>query len=526
MNSKQQKSGSVTAPPEGAESSERDYRRLLAFLKLASGFNLAIARCNVPSKRQKLIQRATEDASSNGIRVLKIDIAKTFNGDLISAVKSQCPAMEDKTRWALMITGIDDLIYKSKNAEKTAEMSRPPFVAQLNYDRERIAGELPFPFVLWLETEAWSLLLREAPDLSRWVSARFDFGVRKSDEPFIERLVDKRDYVLGRPPEETGLELADVKGLLDELKLQKSANDPQIRSRKLGLLLALADRYVWTSRPAEALSPLHEAMELAMELHDHRAEANALGNLGNAYADLGETRNAIEFYEKALAIDREIGDRRGEGNALRNLGNAYYQLGETRKAIEFYEKALAIDREIGDRRGEGNDLGNLGIAYADLGETRKAIEFYEQALAIELEIGDRRGEGNGFGNLGNAYAALGETRKAIEFYEQHLVIAREIGDRRGEGNALGNLGSAYADLGETRKAIEFYEQHLVIARKIGDRHGEASSLFNASLAFHELGDTQKAIAWARDALRIYTEIESPHAEKTRRQLREWGSTNL
>ena len=486
MNSKQQKSGSVTAPPEGAESSERDYRRLLAFLKLASGFNLAIARCNVPSKRQKLIQRATEDASSNGIRVLKIDIAKTFNGDLISAVKSQCPAMEDKTRWALMITGIDDLIYKSKNAEKTAEMSRPPFVAQLNYDRERIAGELPFPFVLWLETEAWSLLLREAPDLSRWVSARFDFGVRKSDEPFIERLVDKRDYVLGRPPEETGLELADVKGLLDELKLQKSANDPQIRSRKLGLLLALADRYVWTSRPAEALSPLHEAMELAMELHDHRAEANALGNLGNAYADLGETRNAIEFYEKALAIDREIGDRRGEGN----------------------------------------DLGNLGIAYADLGETRKAIEFYEQALAIELEIGDRRGEGNGFGNLGNAYAALGETRKAIEFYEQHLVIAREIGDRRGEGNALGNLGSAYADLGETRKAIEFYEQHLVIARKIGDRHGEASSLFNASLAFHELGDTQKAIAWARDALRIYTEIESPHAEKTRRQLREWGSTNL
>ena len=33
-----------------------------------------------------------------------------------------------------------------------------------------------------------------------------------------------------------------------------------------------------------------------------------------AYADLGELRRAIEFYEQGLVIEREIGDRRGEGN--------------------------------------------------------------------------------------------------------------------------------------------------------------------------------------------------------------------
>jgi tetratricopeptide (TPR) repeat protein len=77
-----------------------------------------------------------------------------------------------------------------------------------------------------------------------------------------------------------------------------------------------------------------------------------------------------------LVITREIGDLRGEGNALGNLGLAYADLGETCKAIEFYEQRLAIACEIGDRRGEGNALGNLGLAYADLGETRQAIEFY------------------------------------------------------------------------------------------------------------------------------------------------------
>ena len=97
---------------------------------------------------------------------------------------------------------------------------------------------------------------------------------------------------------------------------------------------------------------------------------------------LSEPRKAIEYYEQALDIAREIGDRRGEGADLGNLGNAYSDLGEARKAIEYYEQALAIAREIGDRRGEGDDLGNLGSAYADLGEARKAIEYYEQALAI------------------------------------------------------------------------------------------------------------------------------------------------
>ena len=37
--------------------------------------------------------------------------------------------------------------------------------------------------------------------------------------------------------------------------------------------------------------------------------------MGLAYADLGEVRKAIEYYNQALAIIREIGDRRGEGAA-------------------------------------------------------------------------------------------------------------------------------------------------------------------------------------------------------------------
>ncbi len=218
--------------------------------------------------------------------------------------------------------------------------------------------------------------------------------------------------------------------------------------------------------PRDFIRWLEAALSAARQLKDHAAEGSHLGNLGIAYANLGETRRAIEFFEQQLVITREIGDRRGEGNVLGNLGNAYADLGETRRAIEFHEQALTALRDLGDRRGEGSVLGNLGLAYAALGETRRAIEFYEQALVIDREIGDRRGEGNVLGNLGLAYAALGETRRAIEFYEQRLDIAREIGDRRGEGNALGNLGNAYKNLGETEKAMVSMEAAVKIFEEI------------------------------------------------------------
>jgi tetratricopeptide (TPR) repeat protein len=193
-------------------------------------------------------------------------------------------------------------------------------------------------------------------------------------------------------------------------------------------------------------------------------------------------RLQIEWLNAALLASQILKDREGEGIHFGNLGLAYADLGDARKAVEFHEQALTIDREIGDRRGEGADLGNLGIAYHSLGEVKKAIEFYEQQLLINREIGERRGEGGALNNLGLAYADLGDARKAIQFYEQKLVLVREIGERRGEGNALFNIGLALHDLEEKDKAIELMNQALVIFEAI-----ESPSAENARNVLKEWG---------------------------------------
>ena len=97
-------------------------------------------------------------------------------------------------------------------------------------------------------------------------------------------------------------------------------------------------------------------------------------------------RRAIEYHEQALAISREIGDRRGEGNDLGNLGNAYKNLGEVRRAIGYYEQALVIAREIGDRRGEAFLCWNLGLLYED-SDPARAAELMRVCVEYEREIG-------------------------------------------------------------------------------------------------------------------------------------------
>lgn len=138
--------------------------------------------------------------------------------------------------------------------------------------------------------------------------------------------------------------------------------------------------------PRQKIAWLENGLEAAKELKHRSIEGDHLGNLGNAYADLGETRKAIGHYEQALAIAKEIGDRRNEGAWLGNLGNAYAALGETRKAIEHYGQRLIIAREIGDRRGEANALFNSSLALFELGKNSEAIEKAESALQIFVQI--------------------------------------------------------------------------------------------------------------------------------------------
>lgn len=543
-----------------AESASLEYHRLLAFLELASGFNLALAICNLPALREQLIRDIRDDAGRFGVKVAEVKLSADSFRDFANAVQNGLGELANEKHLAVMIVGVDELIYQPGDENALIAGRRPGPVARLNLDRERIASDLPLPLVLWVERETATVLLSKAPDLSQWISARFDFA---GLEPPFAQLVESDQRAMGQPAERTEADITEFRGLLDQLARLPQTDDPVALRTRLAVLNTLGDRYMRVSdfgqaRKAwlEALdvatrlgqrrsqaAPLanlgvasfaqgeypqaieyhQQALNIAREIEDRRGEEITLGNLGLAYHALGEFRRAIDYFELALGIARMIGDERGEGNVLGNLGLAFNSLGEYDRAIVHFSQALEVARRIGDRRGELNALGNLGNGSRELGNYRRAIEYYERALEMAREVGDRLREGNALGSLGVTYNALRDYRRAIAYHEQYLKIARDIGDRRGEGNALGNLGNTYQALGEHARAAEYHQQNLRIAREIGDLRGEANALWNLSQALDELGDRRRAIANAEAALRIFEQIESPFAATAKTLLESWRS---
>src|SRR5271157_6187725 len=135
------------AAPNAAldEATEKSYQKLLAFLDLASGSTLAIAHCNLPSLRKEILQRVSADAAAKGVTVNEVDISSSYSGDFVAAIKAQLGGLPPGSRMAVMLIGIDGLIYQSASQENLVGEGRTPFIARLNFDRERIARDLPFP---------------------------------------------------------------------------------------------------------------------------------------------------------------------------------------------------------------------------------------------------------------------------------------------------------------------------------------------------------------------------------------------
>lgn len=257
--------------------------------------------------------------------------------------------------------------------------------------------------------------------------------------------------------------------------------------------------------PLEYMEWINAALLAARHINNKSAEGTHLGNIGLAYAALGDARRAIEYYEQAIKIFHRTEERQRLANQMNNLGLAYSQLGDPRKALGYHNKALAIARAYGDRLHEGERLGNIGLTYYELGHFRKAIEYHNKALEIAREMKNISGEGDNLGNLGLAYHDLGDVRKAIAYYEQALTISRSIEDSRSEEKDLSNLGLAYLDLGFAKKSIEYFRRALIISRKIGDRGFEGAHLGNIGLAYFSLGETSKSIKFSERTLAICRE---------------------
>ena len=166
-----------------------------------------------------------------------------------------------------------------------------------------------------------------------------------------------------------------------------------------------------TGRAAEADSAAQRMLRLAQQAGARSEEARALGLLTFHQADLAA---ALSLYRQALAINESAGNLGGRANAIGNMGALYAELGLDRHARRLCE---AVRGQLG---AEGNlfNLWNLFESELDLGDIAAARTIAAEATALLHVLKLRRHVGVVPYQAGRILACEGQWNDAAHLLEQ------------------------------------------------------------------------------------------------------------
>ncbi len=263
-----------------------------------------------------------------------------------------------------------------------------------------------------------------------------------------------------------------------------------------------------------------------------------VGNIqgGTMFANLGDTRGALESEERALALRRQIVTSAPEDyDAKKDLALSYrtvgileWETGDMQSALSQVDKALQILDPIAGKpsapdglRGElAKTHDYIGRILADKGDAKEAQDHYATSIGLfeELLRADptnqqllrslsvmREQVGTAFMLTGDLNDALASHQEALKLREQLSAAAPLNADyQRTIAVSLYNIGEVLSALGRTRDALESYRRDAVVAEKLFTAD-PANDEYRGDVSYSHIriGDMLDKLGRPTEALRDY-----------------------
>ncbi|MFN8463911.1 MAG: tetratricopeptide repeat protein [Caldilineaceae bacterium] len=310
-----------------------------------------------------------------------------------------------------------------------------------------------------------------------------------------------------------------IKHYLQALEIYRTLDDTRGISYSLD---KLGEAYLYQGDIAAALSCHEEQLDLAAPV----SEGEAAARLGHGVVHLHQgcpqeairwLEQAVEILESQILISRKADDKEAEarigallGSALGNLGLAYAESGDTRHAVTLYRQRLELARRVGDVKGESNGVANLGRALADLDEGDDAVMMCREALKFRKEIGYRVGEAQGY--LGYAYSAAKKNRSALYWCEKALEEPQTTLAPRAMCRAHIDMSLVLLAVKRPDEAAVHAEEAVILANQHGYRLQLADALWALAQA-QEGTPGVSSVQCAEQALVHFMQIGHPRAQE-------------
>lgn len=254
------------------------------------------------------------------------------------------------------------------------------------------------------------------------------------------------------------------------------------------------------------------------------ALCRALIDLCAADASLGDYAEAAEAGERALELARELDDGPAEAEALRVLGTLNWHLGENRKALVLLQKSLAIKSLSGDIWDKARSRNNIAVTMLFLGERARALVHFRAALFGFREAADKTAAAQTLNNMGELQMQAGELIAARRSFEECLSFLEVGGSRHERATVRTILAESLTEAGDSAAALVRFRTALSEFRSLGDRKGQAEALVGIGEAYWRLGSAEESGRHLLEALKIAQDMGTAHQEV--QALRRLGRADL
>ena len=171
--------------------------------------------------------------------------------------------------------------------------------------------------------------------------------------------------------------------------------------------------------------------EESLDAEVHRAElARVLVERGYVAYRLNERSRAMELTSKALQLAEELGDPAAEAQAHNNLGMIAKHHGDLRHARSEFEQAVGLAEASEQVPSIIAVKNNLALVYAE-DQPDRAMTLTEEALELSRQQGDRHREAALLSNLADLLHAAGNSADAMTRVEESVAIYADIGIQEG-----------------------------------------------------------------------------------------------
>lgn len=208
------------------------------------------------------------------------------------------------------------------------------------------------------------------------------------------------------------------------------------------------------NKPNAGLDMYQEYLEKIPGLEKENITANLHLYAGDAYTNLGDSKKAIDLYQKSLAITREAGHKDRMGVSLLRSGYAKGIVGEFAEASQEISEAYQLFSGIQDTLNMINCKNSLSILYSQNSFFKEAQK--ERQEAIKLSNKD---DGSLYGVYYNAAADAreqGDKEAWIANMEKSLAMSeKSLYKEQIQPNILNNLVIAYSSNNNIVKAEEY-----------------------------------------------------------------------